>query len=129
MTTESTDAEFAELEVSDGAIAHIEEELRLHLETAAVIQGARPFDIAKGPAAAALYRALLFETMQRVTAAIDATLKTLDDPRRELIRLRYWDEPWLTWSQLAERLNADPRTLQRWRSTIVEQIALRLGWR
>lgn len=68
--------------------------------------------------------------MERMVRAIEDALKELDklEPgRKELIKLRYWDNRLRTYD-IAQKLNISVATLYRWRDDFVYKIADNLGW-
>lgn len=68
----------------------------------------------------------LMETARRVEA-IEYVYDKLDEERKKLVRLKYWEGN-LTNQGIAREMNIDLATFYRWRKGIVEAIALRLGW-
>lgn len=68
----------------------------------------------------------LMETARRVEV-IEYVYDRLDEERKKLVRLKYWEGN-LTNQGIAREMNIDLATFYRWRRGIVEAIALRLGW-
>lgn len=65
--------------------------------------------------------------MARRVEAIEYVYGRLDEERKKLVRLKYWESN-LTNKGIALEMNIDLATFYRWRRGIIEAIALRLGW-
>lgn len=66
--------------------------------------------------------------LEKVTNAIKAVYDGLDDEKKELLRVLYWEKPRrYTWDGIAERFHYSKKTLQRWRNEIVDEVAEKLG--
>ena len=68
----------------------------------------------------------LMETARRIEA-IEYVYSRLNEERKKLVRLKYWEGN-LTNQGIALEMNMDLATFYRWRRGFVEAIALRLGW-
>lgn len=132
--------------ISRGARKHIESELYAYHDTKKAINDLRADIIEGSPAqdatgirgstpgnptgnkAARLYDDKLLRQLCRTVEAIDKTLARLPDPKRELVRLKYWDRN-LTSFGIASRLGVDERTVRRWLGEVTEAVGLEVGWR
>jgi RinA family phage transcriptional activator len=64
--------------------------------------------------------------MKRMTGAIEEVLAELDDEKKHLVELRYWQN--MEWSDVADTLYVSRPTIYSWRSAIIFKIAVKLGW-
>lgn len=72
----------------------------------------------------------LIENLQTIVRAVEAVYEQLPDEKKMLIRLYYWARPkMLTWDGIADRLHVSVKQAQRWRDSIIFDIAERVGWR
>lgn len=68
------------------------------------------------------------QRLKNVIDAIDYVYSSLQDHKKELIQIRYWNRPQtLTWDGIALELNASRISVLRWRNEIVIAISDRLG--
>lgn len=66
--------------------------------------------------------------MERSLDAIKQVYDKLPDPKRELIRVKYWTQPQrLTTVGICEEVGISERTYHRWRKEIIQDIAEILG--
>lgn len=130
--------------VSGGTFKHIEGELYHYHETKRELehirqeilhQASRPMNGMNipdptGEKATYLVNGLRIQHMTKVINAISDVYDTLPEEKRRLISLLYWEKPrQYTWEGIANKLHVSKRQAQRWRKSIVEDIAYRLGWR
>jgi RinA family phage transcriptional activator len=64
--------------------------------------------------------------MQETVEAIDRVWARLDEDKRRLVELKYWDGRY-TDKGIAEQLHASMRTYYRWRQGIVYAVAVEMG--
>ncbi|SDE58568.1 phage transcriptional activator, RinA family [Priestia aryabhattai B8W22] len=68
--------------------------------------------------------------LERVVAAISSVYKELPSEKKRLVKILYWTRPQqYNWEGIANQVPISKRQAQRWRKSIVEDIANRLGWR
>lgn len=68
--------------------------------------------------------------LERVVTAISDVYKELEDEKKQLVKVLYWTRPQqYNWEGIANQVPISKRQAQRWRKSIVEDIAYRLGWR
>ncbi|EOP85979.1 RinA family phage transcriptional regulator [Bacillus cereus HuB4-4] len=68
--------------------------------------------------------------LEELADAIEQVYMSLDSEKQKLMKLKYWTKPQLkTWEGIAAELNVTKRTALRWRNTIVNEIAEKLGER
>lgn len=68
--------------------------------------------------------------MKMVIQSIDEVYQSLPREKKELVKVLYWTRPKeLTWDGVAKHLHISKRQAQRWRKSIVEHIAKKLGWK
>lgn len=65
--------------------------------------------------------------VERQVRAVQEMLASLDDRRRELVRLKYWSGRLLSMAEIAGRLGTSRSTAQRWRREAVEGVRERLA--
>jgi RinA family phage transcriptional activator len=83
-----------------------------------------------GEKAANLSNDRRIQHLEKMIEAISTVYEGLPDSKKRLVRLLYWTHPQiLTWDGIAKKLYISKRQAQRWRKSIVEEIAKRLGWR
>lgn len=135
--------------LKNGAFKHIESELRHYHETLREIallreeilygQAEQDDNIGGGKSnlpgnpterkAIALVSNRRLENLERVVQVINYVYGALPDEKKKLVQLKYWDRPQtLTWDGIALKLNVSRITAVRWRSEIVQDIAVLLGW-
>lgn len=67
--------------------------------------------------------------LERMVDAIEQVYNRLPEPKRELVKVKYWTSPQrLTTIGICETLGISERTFRRWRIQIVGEIAEILGW-
>jgi len=68
--------------------------------------------------------------LEKVIDAITTVYEQLPKEKKKLVHLLYWKKPQqYNWEGIAAQVPISKRQAQRWRKSIVEQIAKRLGWR
>ncbi len=130
--------------LSNGTFKHIEGELyffhetkkdlKLRKENILLGQGSpkneQQVKDPTGEKAAALLVDRRIAHMEKVVSEIESVYQSLPKEKKRLVKLLYWTHPQeLTWDGIAKRLHISKRQAQRWRRSIVEAIAERLGWR
>lgn len=130
--------------LSNGTFKHIEGELFYFHETKKELQRRRkeiitrngPYKNEKlvtdptGEKATSILADRRITHMERVIREINGVYQSLPKEKKQLVKLLYWSHPQeLTWDGIAKRLHISKRQAQRWRKSIVETIAERLGWR
>lgn len=58
---------------------------------------------------------------------IDSSFKILDETKSKILKDKYWERPYLTWTTIAELHFQDRRTVYNWRTALVLDIAQSLG--
>jgi len=137
------------IKISRGAFQHVEAELYAYQDTIKEISRLRdeilhaspePNRVGGGrsnlPSDTTAQRATRLVTDKRLSSlsevaeAIKDVYDGLSPERQKLVRLKYWTRPQrLTWDGIAMELHVSRRTAINWRDEIVQEIALRLGWR
>src|SRR5690625_1823867 len=140
--------------ISQGAFKHVESELYAYPDTKREMKRARqetlyPYDdrpddptIVKGAnsvrqpgdptgqTATLLVTNRKLEQLERIVDVIDSVIDRLPKEKVRLLQLWYWSQPRrLTWDGIALELNVGRMTAIRWRNAIVQQIAIKMGWR
>lgn len=59
--------------------------------------------------------------------SIDIALINLDPEVRDVLEDKYWTRTYMTWQQIADDHHVVIRTLNRWRTCFVEDVAKRMG--
>ncbi|MCM3774011.1 transcriptional regulator [Priestia aryabhattai] len=68
--------------------------------------------------------------LERVIEAISTVYDELPKEKKRLVKILYWSRPQkYNWEGIASQVPISKRQAQRWRKSIVEDIANRLGWR
>ena len=80
-----------------------------------------------GKAVTRLVMDVRLKRMEEVINAVDCSLGKLDPVKRNILEEKYIRNQYLTWDEVARAWNVDTRTLYRWRSSLVEEIAGKLG--
>lgn len=130
--------------LSGGTFKHIEGELYHFHETKKELQQIRdeilhttdnpPNDMnisdPTGEKATSLLNDRRIQHLEKVIDTISTVYEDLPDGKKRLVQLLYWNHPQqYTWEGIAKKCYISKRQAQRWRKSIVEQIAYRLGWR
>lgn len=130
--------------LSGGTFKHIEGELYHYHETRKELEQLRK-DILHhshsgmngqyvkdptGEKATSLVMDRRIQHLEKVIDAISSVYQDLPDGKKKLVHLLYWNHPQqYTWEGIAKKLYISKRQAQRWRKSIVEEIAKKLGWR
>lgn len=70
------------------------------------------------------------EHLERLTDVIDIVYDRVQNEKKKLIQLMYWDRPrLLTWDGVAAKLHIHKRTAFRWRKEILNAIAEKAGYK
>ncbi|WP_455920503.1 transcriptional regulator [Priestia megaterium] len=68
--------------------------------------------------------------LEKVIEAISSVYDELPKEKKRLVKILYWSRPQkYNWEGIASQVPISKRQAQRWRKSIVEDIAYRLGWR
>lgn len=66
--------------------------------------------------------------MEQIVDSIDKIYKDLGEDKQMMVKWRYWEQPYLEWEEIAERLYVTDRLLYVWRSEVIHRIGVHLKW-